>query len=63
LVNEEVNELNPRDRMIYELHYVQGIGYEEIAAMLNIPLNSVKVYFFRLHKRIRQKLGKYYKDK
>jgi len=57
-VHEIIEALPADEKELNDLHYVKGLKYEEIAKMLNRPLNTIKVQFFRLHDKIRKMLKK-----
>ena len=50
-------ELEPRDRALLWLAYVEGYGPRDIAAMLGLRAGSVKVLLFRLRNRLAERLG------
>jgi RNA polymerase sigma-70 factor (ECF subfamily) len=39
------------------LRHVEGRSYEEIAAMLDLPLGTVKTYIHRARHQLREALG------
>jgi RNA polymerase sigma-70 factor (ECF subfamily) len=45
--------LAPRDRAILTLHYQEGRSYEEIAAILDAPLGTVKTNLYRARERLK----------
>lgn len=45
-------------RAIVVLREIQGLKYEEIAAALELPLNTVKVYLHRARRELREHLHK-----
>ena len=45
--------LDPRDRAILTLHYQEGRAYEEIAAILDAPLGTVKTRLYRARERLK----------
>lgn len=45
--------LAPRDRAILTLHYQEGRSYEEIAAILDLKMGTVKTQLFRARERLR----------
>jgi RNA polymerase sigma-70 factor (ECF subfamily) len=46
-------QLTPRDRTILTLHYQEGRSYEEIAAILDLPMGTVKTHLYRARERLR----------
>jgi len=45
--------LDPDLRAVFELHYLDGLGYREIAARLSIPVNTVASRLFRCRRELR----------
>lgn len=58
-LNEIVGSLPERQREIYLLHRQQGIKYKEIAAQMNISVNTVENQMSGAIKKIRQKVRSY----
>lgn len=60
LIEEAIERLNPTLRSAITLRHVEGLRYDEIAEILDIPLGTVKVRIFRaretLAKLLSQKL-------
>lgn len=52
-------ELPERERVGVVLRHIQGFGYDEIAAVVNQPVGTVKAYVHRGLRRLRQALGTY----
>ena len=52
-VDAALQQLNPRDRVILVLHYQEGRSYEEIAAILDAPMGTVKTHLFRARERLK----------
>lgn len=52
--------VKPAYRNILLLFYRDGFSYEEIADILEIPLNTVKTHLFRAKKQLKEKLGPSY---
>ena len=52
-----LNALGEPHRSIVVLREVQDYKYEEISEVLNLPLNTVKVYLHRARKTLRKELG------
>jgi RNA polymerase sigma-70 factor (ECF subfamily) len=52
-VDAALLELNPRDRAILTLHYQEGRSYEEIAAILDEPIGTVKTHLYRARARLK----------
>lgn len=46
-IRQALDSLKPAYRTVLSLFYWQGFGYEEIAQILNLPLNTVKTYIRR----------------
>ena len=50
--------LPEKQRQVLQLRDIEGMSYEEISKILDLPLNQVKVNLFRARKLIRAKLIK-----
>jgi RNA polymerase sigma factor (sigma-70 family) len=55
-VSQLIAKLPDKQRMVMQLRDVEGMDYNEIAEVLEIPLNQVKVNLFRARKKIRTQL-------
>jgi RNA polymerase sigma-70 factor (ECF subfamily) len=58
-LNEIINSLPKRQKEVYLLHRKQGLKYAEIAAALNISVNTIENHMSGALKQIRKKLGDY----
>ena len=54
-----LNEIREPYRSIVVLREIEDLKYEEIAAALELPLNTVKVYLHRGRRMLRQRLREY----
>jgi RNA polymerase sigma-70 factor (ECF subfamily) len=52
-VAEAVAELETEFRVVYEMHAKEGLAYQEIAARLGIPVNTVGTRLARARKKLR----------
>lgn len=52
-IEELMQDLPEKQRMVMQLRDIEGMEYAEIAEILEIPLNQVKVNLFRARKKIR----------
>jgi RNA polymerase sigma-70 factor (ECF subfamily) len=52
-VEEALRQLTPADRTILTLHYQEGRSYEEIAAILDSPMGTVKTHLYRARERLK----------
>ena len=57
IINVALTKLKPKAREIIELFYFDGLKYNEIAKILNISLNSVKVNIFRAKEELSKVLA------
>lgn len=57
-----VHSLSDRLKPVLLLHDVEGLSYEEIANVLNIPVGTVKSRLFLARERLQQALGAYLGD-
>ncbi len=55
-VNNAVLNLPETLKSVFVLYEIQKFKYREISKMLNIPINSVKVYLYRARKKIREEI-------
>ena len=55
-VRAALGRLEPEVRRVFELHYMDGLRYREIAAKLAIPENTVASKLFRARKLLRGQL-------
>lgn len=53
-----IEQLEPRDRAVITLTYVEGFSYDEIAASLELPVGTVKSRIHSAKQRIREIIGK-----
>ncbi len=58
MLEDALKKLNENDREILLLFYQQDLSYDEIANILNISLENVKVRIFRAKKKLRKLLYK-----
>lgn len=56
LIRENMECLKPKHRMVLILRYYEGLSYEEIAAVLRVPLGTVKTYIYRARNILKEKL-------
>jgi len=54
LVLQAILRLGPRQRAVIELRHFQDLSYEEIAAVLGLPLSDVKSDLFRARQQLRR---------
>jgi RNA polymerase sigma-70 factor (ECF subfamily) len=57
-LHHAIEELPDNYRLLVTLRYQQELSYEEIAAVVNLPLGTVKTGLFRAKERLRQTLLK-----
>jgi RNA polymerase sigma-70 factor (ECF subfamily) len=55
-VRAALAEIDPDLRAVFELHYLEGMRYREIAARLSVPENTVASRLFRARKAVRAQL-------
>jgi RNA polymerase sigma-70 factor (ECF subfamily) len=56
-VERAIADLNPKLATVVVLRYVDGLGYEEIAEILGMPLGTVKSRLNRAHSALESQLG------
>lgn len=57
LLFEAIAELSPAHRAVVDLTYFQELGYREIAAIQECPVDTVKTRMFHARRHLRKKLG------
>jgi len=55
-VQAALAELNEPYRSIVVMREVQGLAYDEIAAAMNMPLGTIKVYLHRARRQLRESM-------
>jgi len=55
-----LRKLDEPMRSVLILREIQGLKYQEIADILQLPLNTVRVYLHRGRQRLRRQLGRVY---
>jgi RNA polymerase sigma factor (sigma-70 family) len=58
-VDDALLRLSPPDCAILTLHYQEGRSYEEIAAILNLPMGTVKTHLYRGRQRLKDMMGEW----
>lgn len=56
LVRDGVRTLPPDYRLALSLHYLEGMSYEDMAAILELPLGTVKNRLFRAREKLKNRL-------
>lgn len=54
-----IGDLNPRDRVIFNMYHIEGYNHEEISQLLSINVNSSRVYLARARKILRDRITAY----
>ncbi len=62
LLDEAMRHLSPEHRAVIELAYFYGCSYEEIAAVADCPVNTVKTRMFHARARLKKLLPLLGKD-
>lgn len=55
-IQNELDELPPAQRAALGLRLLEGLSYEEIAELMNVPVNSVRSWLHRGRTRLREAL-------
>jgi RNA polymerase sigma-70 factor, ECF subfamily len=58
-LHRAIDHLDGKYRLLISLRYQDELSYEEIAAMLNLPLGTVKTGLFRAKEQLRRALETY----
>jgi len=56
MIERALGELSPHDRSVVILREVQGLTYDEIAEILDLPLGTLKARLHRARERLRKQL-------
>ena len=57
LLLDAVAELSPAHRAVVDLTYFHELGYRDIAAVVDCPVDTVKTRMFHARRHLRKKLG------
>jgi len=60
MLRQAVAELRPPYRVAITLRYTEGLSYQEMADVLDIPLNTVRTHLLRAKQRLRQALAQWW---
>ena len=58
-VKEAIQKLPENLRSVFILYEIEGFKYGEISKMLDMPMNTVKVYLLRARKKLQEELKNY----
>ncbi len=58
-IKEHIENLPEQLKSVFVLYEMQGLKYNEISKVLDIPINSVKVYLLRARKKLQEGLKSY----
>ena len=58
-VKEAIQKLPDSLRSVFVLYEIEGFKYGEISKMLDMPINTVKVYLLRARKKLQEELKNY----
>ena len=58
-LHQAIDQLDETYRLLISLRYQNELSYEEIAALLNLPLGTVKTGLFRAKEQLRRALAAY----
>ncbi len=59
LVQSQVEDLPPKYRMVVTLYHLQGMTYQEIAQVLDLPVRTVETQLYRAKGMLRERLRAY----
>jgi RNA polymerase sigma-70 factor (ECF subfamily) len=57
-LDKALARLPPLDRVLVSGHYLKGVRYDDLAALLNVPVGTVKTRLFRAKRALRLLLQK-----
>ena len=55
-LEKAIAQLPEPQRLLIAAHYLEGVQYETLAEVMNIPLGTVKTHLYRAKKRLRELL-------
>jgi RNA polymerase sigma-70 factor, ECF subfamily len=58
-IHEAIERLPENFKSIFVMYELQGLKYKEISEILNLPLNSVRVYLLRARKKLQEELREF----
>ena len=61
-LNEAIDNLPENLKSIFIMYQMQGMKYKEISMVLEIPINSVKVYLMRARIKLQKELKEFKND-
>ena len=61
-INEAIDNLPENLKSIFIMYQMQGMKYKEISTVLDIPINSVKVYLMRARIKLQKELKEFKND-
>lgn len=56
-LREAVGRLQPKYQAVVSLYYWQGLSYKDIALLMDVPINSVRVWLLRAKQQLRKELS------
>jgi RNA polymerase sigma-70 factor (ECF subfamily) len=59
-VQAEMEKMPAYHRTALTLYHVDGLGYEEIAEVMNLPEGTIKSYLFRARQYLKKKMMVHY---
>lgn len=59
-LQQAIDRLSPQQKLVYTLGRIEGLKHEEIAARLNLSLNTVRNHMTEALRNIRLNLGRDY---
>ncbi len=58
LIRQMMNDLPEKHRLVMQLRDIEGLSYEEISEVLEMPMSQLKINLFRARQSIREHLIK-----
>jgi RNA polymerase sigma-70 factor (ECF subfamily) len=58
-IKKAINNLPENLKSVFVLYEIEGFKYKEISNVLDMPINSVKVYIMRARKKLQEELKAY----
>jgi RNA polymerase sigma-70 factor (ECF subfamily) len=63
IVHAAINNLPHRYRLVITLFHLNGLSYEEISQVMEIPMGTVKTHIFRARELLKSKLQAFVEGK
>jgi RNA polymerase sigma-70 factor (ECF subfamily) len=62
LIRKAASSLSPKQRVVFDLRYRQGLGIKDIAGLLRCNQNTVKTQLWRSIKKLKERLAPLWRE-